>query len=126
MHKLYELKEKLMRELEDYSENGKFSKEDVESIKYITSAIDHICNIMEDADGEYSMGMGGDMSYAGRGGRMGRSYARGRRRGGANQYGSYADGYSMEGDFRAELEEIMHKAPNERIKMKMREIMQDM
>ena len=32
MHKLYELKEKLMRELEDYSENGKFSKEDVEAI----------------------------------------------------------------------------------------------
>ena len=32
MHKLYELKEKLMKELEDYADNGKFSKDDVEAI----------------------------------------------------------------------------------------------
>ena len=48
MHKLYELKEKLMRELEDYSENGKFSKEDVEAIKYITSIIELACKIPAD------------------------------------------------------------------------------
>lgn len=82
MHKLYDLKEKLMQELEDYSENGKFSKEDVESIKYIASAIDHICNIVE-GDEEYSNAYvydDGD-SYV-RGGNRGggRSYARGRGR----------------------------------------------
>ena len=123
MHKLYELKEKLMRELEDYSENGKFSKEDVESIKYITSAIDHICNIMEDADGEYSMAMGGDISYAGRGGRGGRSYARGGRR--RDSMGRYSSaGYSY--DYKMDLEELMRDAPNERVKAKLRDIMQDM
>ena len=143
MHKLYELKEKLMRELEDYSENGKFSKEDVEAIKYITSAIDHICNIVEDADEEYSMAMDGGMPYDGgsyaeggrdgnRGGRSYRSYAGGRsnargrgrnaRRDSMGRYSS--DGYSY--DFKMDLEELMRDAPNERVKMKMREIMQEM
>lgn len=127
MHKLYELKEKLMRELEDYSENGKFSKEDVEAIKYITSAIDHICNIMEDADEEgYSGGMMrmGGRSYAdGRRGGRGRSYARGgnARRDSRGRYSS--EGYSYE--FKADLEELMQDAPNERVKMKLREVMQE-
>ena len=81
MHKLYELKDKLMQELEDYSENGKYSKEDVESIKYIASAIDHICNIVEDEDEYSNMYYDDDGSYARGGNRgTGRSYARGRGR----------------------------------------------
>lgn len=136
MHKLYELKEKLMRELEDYSENGKFSKDDVEAIKYITSAIDHICNIMEDADEEYSGSYayegGGSYADGGRGmsragGRGGRSYARGRRgnvrRDSMGRY-STTGGYSY--DFKMDLEELMKDAPNEHVKMKMRELMQEM
>ena len=136
MHKLYELKEKLMRELEDYSENGKFSKDDVESIKYITSAIDHICNIMEDAEGEeYSNRYSGNMPY-GDGMMDGRSYARGgrsyaRNRGGRgagarrDSMGRYSreDGYSY--DFKADLEELIQDAPNERVKQKMHELMRE-
>lgn len=129
MHKLYELKEKLMRELEDYSENGKFSKEDVEAIKYITSAIDHICNIVEDE--EYS-NMGSYAYADGRGGNRGgrSSYARGRgsnaRRDSMGRY-SRERGYSMAGDdFRAELEELMADAPNDRVRQKMRDLMRDM
>lgn len=139
MHKLYELKEKLMKELEDYSQNGKFSKEDVEAIKYITSSIDHICNIVADADEEYSMAMGGG-SYDGgtRGGSYnygGGSYARGGRRGGSYAYargrgrnarrdsmGRYS---SAEDDFRMEMESLIEDAPSERVKQKMREIMQE-
>lgn len=128
MHELYELKEKLMRELEDYSKNGKFSKEDVEAIKYITSAIDHIRNIMEDAgeDG-YSgnmMDMGGRSYADGRRGGRGRSYARGgnARRDSRGRYSS--EGYSYE--FKADLEELMQDAPNERVKMKLREVIQEM
>lgn len=133
MHKLYELKEKLMRELEDYSENGKFSKEDVEAIKYITSAIDHICNIVENEDEYSNAGMMGGGSYAyadggrgGRGGRSNRSYARGRgrnaRRDSMGRYSSEG-GYSY--DFKVDLEELMQDAPNERVKMKLREVMQE-
>ena len=124
MHKLYELKEKLMNELEDYADNGKFSKDDVEAIKYTASAIDHICNIVEDAGGEYSEAMGtmpygmGGGSYA----RGGRSYVRGGRggrRGGANQYGSYAmGGYSRASeDIAEQLRGIMSEAPDERSRM---------
>lgn len=87
MHELMELKEKLIKELEDYSQNGKFSKEDVEAIKYMASAVDHLCNIVERSDEEYSQqgGDGRNYGYAyERGGNMGggsyRSYARGRGR----------------------------------------------
>ena len=120
MHKLYELKEKLMRELEDYADNGKFSKDDVEAIKYTASAIDHICNIVDESD-EYSEAMGGGsytggMSYArgGRGGRGGRT--------GANQYGSYARGgmYSRNtGNMITELRELMNEAEDDRTRSEM-------
>lgn len=119
MHKLYELKDKLMRELEDYSENGKFSKEDVEAIKYITSAIDHICNIVENEDEYSNAGMmdGGPYtgSYAGgRGGRSYRGYSRARGRG-ANRdsMGRYSrDGYSMaDSGMIDDLRGMMEEAP---------------
>ncbi len=127
MHKLYELKDKLMDELEAYSQNGKFSKDDVEAIKYISSAIDHICNICEDADGEYSGGMIGGSNA--RGGRSYRgSYARGRggnaKRDSRGRYSS--EGYSRaEDDFRMELQEMMQNAPNDRIRQKIQSIMSD-
>lgn len=137
MHKLYELKEKLMNELEDYSENGKFSKDDVEAIKYTASAIDHICNILEHADEEEYSNMYYDRSYArggnrgqgnqdGRSNNMGGSYARGRGRNARrDSMGRYSrDGYSY--DFKMDLEELMKDAPNEHVKMKMHELMQEM
>lgn len=115
MHELYELKEKLMRELKDYSKNGKFSKEDVEVIKYITSAIDHICNITEREEDEYSENMGGSYgrgsSYRGSSYR-GSSYARGRgaRRDSMGRYSN--EGYSMANDdMIADLREMMETAP---------------
>lgn len=110
MHKLYELKEKLIQELEDYADNGKFSKDDVEAIKYTASAIDHICNIVERCEeDEYSgnvdgMMRGGMRSYA-RGGRVGT------RRGG--RYGGYSRATE---DIAMELREIMKDAPNEHIR----------
>ena len=137
MHKLYELKEKLMDELEAYSQNGKFSKDDVEAIKYISSAIDHICNICEDREGgEYSGNMMPDMSngsYRGmsnRGGSYRRgSYARGRganaRRDAMGRYSS--EGYSKaEDEFRMDLQEMIKDAPNDHIRQKMQSIMNEM
>lgn len=118
MHELYELKEKLMRELEDYSKNGKFSKDDVEAIKYITSAIDHICNIVEREEDGYSENRGGSYargSYA-RGGNNGTyrgSYARGRSNARRDSMGRYSgDGYSMATeDMVEELRGMMADAP---------------
>lgn len=126
MHKLMELKEKLMDELEDYAENGKFSKDDVEAIKYTASAIDHICNIIEDSEDEYSNAMdGGSYTYA----RGGRSYARGRgrnaRRDAMGRY-SRRDGYSKANDLVSELKELMETAPDERSKMEIRGLISKM
>lgn len=119
MHKLYELKDKLMNELEEYADNGKFSKDDVEAIKYTASAIDHICNICED-DGEYSEAggmMGNSYARGGRGGNYGRRTMRGGRTG-ANQYGSYARGYSRAedgmNDLLSEMDSMIPSLPDEK------------
>ncbi len=130
MHKLYELKEKLMKELEDYAENGKFSEKDVESIKYITSSIDHICNIMEDSD-EYSGAVYNDgMSMrAGNYNRGGSSYARGRgrnaKRDSMGRYSSrmYSGDNSM---IITELRELMEDAPDEKVRMEIENLVNKM
>lgn len=154
--KLYELKEKLMKELGEYAENGKFSKEDAESIKYIASAIDHICNIVErmEDEEEYSQrsgryaydggnmgGGGGSYRYSrvdgnrGGGGRGsggysrnygGGSYARGR---GANARRDSMGRYSGAGDpseMVEQLEDLMHDAPNEQIKQQIQQLVQQL
>lgn len=126
MHKLYELKEKLMDELEAYSQNGKFSKDDVEAIKYISSAIDHICNICEDTE-EYSgeMSMAGG-SYEQRGGRSNRSYAYARGRRGNVRRDAMGRYSRAEDDFRMDLQELMQDAPNDQVRQKLQRIMSEM
>lgn len=117
MDELYELKDKLMKELKDYAGNGKFSKDDVESIKYITSSIDHICNI---ADEE---GYSSNYPY------MGRAYE------GRSYRGSYARsrdarysgerGYSRDG-LADKLLELMDDAPDEHIRMEIKRLAEKM
>jgi hypothetical protein len=114
MHKLYELKDKLMSELEDYAENGKFSKDDVEAIKYTASAIDHICNICSDEEGYSGDMMGGTYPATRRGYTTGRSYRRGGRTG-RNQYGSYAYSRAAEG-ISEDLKRLAEDAPDEETK----------
>jgi hypothetical protein len=112
MHELMELKKKLIRELEEYSQNGKFSKEDVETIKYMASAVDHLCNILMDEDGEYSNRGDG---YSNRNDGMSRnygggSYARGR---GRNARRDSMGRYSNEGYSRADgVEELVDNVRN--------------
>lgn len=149
---LYELKEKLMKELAEYSQNGKFSKEDVESLKYIASAIDHICNIVERMEeeqeysgrGSYDNGNQGD-SMGGSGGySRNRGYYRGGRypREGGSYYGSsYARGrgqnarrdsmgrYSRDGQTEQmveQLRELMQDAPNDQIRQQMQQLAQQL
>lgn len=113
MHKLMELKDKLMEELGDYSANEKFSREDVESIKYIASGIDHICNIIDHESGSYG-GYDWDGSYMRR-----RSSYRGGRRGSMGKY----DGYSRaKEDMAAELRELMDDAPDAQTRQEIEKI----
>lgn len=129
MHKLTELKDKLTRELEDYADNGKFSEKDVESIKYMTSAIDHLHNIIEDEGDEYSgVMMNDDLDgrYSRRGGM---SYARGRgsnaRRDSRGRYSSrmYSGDNSM---MLQELRELKEDAPDERTRMEFEKFIKKM
>lgn len=129
--KLYELKEKLLNELEEYAQNGKYSKEDVETIKYMASAVDHICNIVERDDEGYSERGGGYSRNMGgyyRGGYPrnygGGSYARGR---GQNARRDSMGRYSRDGGndmMVQQLEDLMQDAPNEQIKQKIQQLVQ--
>ena len=98
MHELYELKEQLLDELKEYRSKQKKTMDDLMVIKYLTSSIDHLCNIIMNAEeeeysgrGSYNMGGGnysrenrysregrGGNRYAYEGGQGGGSYARGR------------------------------------------------
>ena len=119
MHKLYDLKDKLMNELEDYSENGKFSKEDAENIKALSASIEHICNICKDAEEEdgysgrtYPDGMGGSYRYFREDGRMsrnGRSYARGRMNARRDAMGRYSGDDGEVEDIKRDMQRLMDK-----------------
>ena len=99
MHEIMALKENLMQELGEYSRMPKMSVEDVMVVKAMSSAVDHLCNILMAAEEEEGMSMRGGQGGGGRysyerggsrysregggrysreGGQGGSSYARGR------------------------------------------------
>ena len=109
MHNIHKLKDMLMEELEEYGEKGELTPGSLEVVDKLAHSVKNICKIIEDCENEeyssrgpYDGGnMGGGTSYA-RGGR-------GVRRGGANQYGSYArGGYSRAEDGMNDLLMEMH------------------
>lgn len=112
MHKLYELKDKLMDELESYADNGKITPTDAEAIKYLSSSIDHICNICNDEDEDgysgrtYPDGMGGN--YSRRYSRNnGYSMARGRMNARRDSMGRYS---GADGDIEGVKRDVMELA----------------
>lgn len=115
MHKLYELKDMLCEELEEYGSKGKLDVGSLDVVDKLAHAIKNIDKIIECSEEDYSYGT---------------SYARGRmgnvRRDAMGRYSR--DGrYSYdEADFRTELQKLMHDAPNERIKQKIQNIVSDM
>lgn len=131
MHKLYELKDMLCEELEEYGSKGKLDVGSLDVVDKLAHAIKNIDKIIEAKD-EYSYANDGNMSmydggsYA-RGGRsraMGGSYARERN--------SYAKRDAMgrysrdNNEFMMELRELIEDAPNDRIKQKMQSIISEM
>ena len=136
MNELYELKEKLKKELGEYSQNGKYSKEDSEVMKNLSGTIDHICNIIEKAEeegysGHYPYWMGGTYADGSMNGNMGGnrsyrgSYARGRRNARRDSMGRYSgDGYSRDGDMVEELRSLMEESPDERTRQEFQRFIQ--
>lgn len=137
MHELYELKEKLCRELKKYNEKEltKETLEVIDKLSHATKNIDKIIEKYEDEEegGSYNSYNSYESTYRGnsnrgsRGGSYnnGGSYARGRgrnaRRDSMGRYssangGSYDDGYSRNADMAEQLRQMMMDAPNEEIR----------
>lgn len=129
MHELYELKEKLMKELAEYSQ-GELSTGSLDVIDKLAHAIKNICKVIEDSEGSsYDGGSyeGSRRSYEGsrrsydgsydmsREGGSNRSYESSYRRG----RGRYArrdsmGRYAAEGpELASELRELMQEAPEQ-------------
>ena len=133
MHKMYELKDMLCEELEEYGSKDKLDVGALEIVDKRAHAIKNIYKIIEKyEEEEYSErgsydGGSYEGSYEGRGSyardrmgrftssRGGRSYARGMSRRG----GSYANrgGYSRGEGMVMELRELMDEAPDEKTRM---------
>lgn len=110
MHKLYELKEMLCEELEQYGGKDKLDVGSLDVVDKLAHAIKNIDKIL-DGDSEYSGNRG---SY-----RYDRSYA-GRRRDSMGRYSR------AEGDFMADLRSLMNDAPNDHMRQKIQGILGDM
>lgn len=115
MHKLYELKDKLMDELESYADNGKITPTDAEAIKYLSSSVDHICNIVKDAEEDgysgrmYPDGMGGSYRGYSRENRGGYSNARGRMNAPRDSRGRYSGADGDVEDIKRDMQRLMDK-----------------
>ena len=151
MKELYELKEMLMKELEEYGRKGEMSAGSLEIVDKLSHAIKNLCKIIEAAEEEeegysrrggsyyYEGGQGGNTNTArmGRGGSGGgSSYARGGGRGrGSNARRDSMGRYSRTGgsmyyrnadELVEQLEELMEDAPNEHIKQRMGQLVQEL
>lgn len=150
MHELYELKEMLMKELEEYGRKGEMSAGSLEIVDKLSHAIKNLCKIIEAAEEEeegysrrggsyyYEGGQGGNTNTArmGRGGSGGgSSYARGGGRGrGRNARRDSMGRYSRNGgmyyrnadELVEQLEDLMEDAPNEQIKQRMGQLVQEL
>lgn len=137
MDKLYDLKDRLCKELESYA--GKdLNASSLDIVMKLAGAVKNLGKIIrmcEEDDGGYSGRgyaygrdpMGGDMEpgrdYSYRG-----SYARGRRGAPRDSMGRYSGemGYSRHGDVADQLRELMEHAPDEQTKRELERIAQKM
>jgi len=134
MHKLYELKDMLCEELEQYGKKGELTAGSLDVVDKLTHTIKNLDKIIEKYEEEdYS-----NASYA-RGGQNGNqsnasyarggSYARGRgrnaRRDSMGRYSSEG-GYSRNDGMIMELRELMQDAPDDRTRQEFERFIQKM
>lgn len=132
MDKLYNLKERLIKELEGYAGKSAWNSSDLDIIKKTASAVDHLCNIIKacEEEGGYSSRMSYGMDPMGRDVEPGRdmSYARGRRNAPRDSMGRYSGemGYSRHGDPADQLRELMEQAPDEQTRRDLERVLHRM
>lgn len=112
MNEIYELKERLLKELEEYGRKGDLSTGSLDVVDKLAHTVKNLCKILEESEDGYSNGM---RSYTD--GRMyndGRSYARGRtgtvRRDSMGRYSRNGYSYDSEGMV-DQLRDMMADAP---------------
>jgi hypothetical protein len=122
MNELYELKEKLCRELKKYN-NEEVTTNSLEVVDKLSHAIKNIDKIIDKYEEDEGGSYGYDPSYrmSNRGGRSynNGSYSRGRGRNAKrDSMGRYASdgGYSRHGDMVEQLREMMMEAPSDDIR----------
>ena len=122
MHKLYELKDMLCEELEEYGSKGKLDVGSLDVVDKLAHAIKNIDKIIECKEEEGYSGddlMGSMRSYRG-----GRSYARGRR--GSVRRDAMGRYSNADSDFMADLRDLMNDAPNDQMRHKIQSILSEM
>lgn len=132
MQELYELRDKLCKELKEYSKKDKLDSSSLQIVDTLAHSLKNVCKIiesyeMEDGYSNASMPRMPRVSYA----YDDMSYARGRganaRRDSMGRYSSRdGGGYSSHGDFRTEMQDLMNQAPNDYVRQKMMEAMNGM
>lgn len=132
MQALYDLKEMLCSELEEYGKKGELSAGTLEIVDKLTHTVKNLDKIIETMEEEdYSNYGGGSYQSDGYGGmsRMtyprntaGGSFARGRnaRRDSRGRYSSR--GYSRTGDIADQLRDLMQEAPDDHTRMEIQRI----
>ena len=127
MHELYELKETLCKELEEYGRKGKMNSGDLEVVDKLAHAIKNLDKIIENSDEDYSGARGRNARRDSRG-RYASEYpmteypmARGRM-----ERGGYSNRYSNAGNMVSELRELMEDAPDERTRMEFEKFIRKM
>lgn len=124
MHAIYDLKEMLCKQLEDYGKKGEMNAAVLERVDMLAHAVKNLDKIIEvyeaSEDGEYSGNRNRmyDVSYRRDGGQ---SY-RGRKRDSMGRYAS--DGYSR--DMVAQLKDMVEDAPDERTRQEMQRLISHM
>lgn len=124
MNELYELKEKLCKELKKYSkeEVTTNSLEIIDTLSHAIKNIDKIIEVYEEEEGASYGYYDGSNRYSNRNGRgsyNNGSYSRGRGRNAKrDNMGRYSSdsGYSRHGDTVEQLREMMMDAPNDEIR----------
>ena len=118
MHGIYELKEMLCKQLEDYGKKGEMSAAILERVDMLAHAVKNLDKIIENYEGaEYSGNYNGDRSY--RNSYDNRAYSMKR-----DSMGRYArdGGYSCGGDLVDQLRNLMGEARDDRTRQEIQRL----
>lgn len=132
MHAVYDLKEMLCKELEEYGKKGELSAGTLDIVDKLAHTIKNLDKIIETYEEDEYSNYGGSYDNGGgmynRGSYRDGSYARGRgrnaRRDSMGRYSS--NGYSRTGDMVEQLRNLMNDAPDDRTRQEIQNLVSRM